>query len=281
MTTRISVTELDNWVDCHRKWYLSNKMGYRPKPEEVGVSPTLSGSAIHFGIEAGLGRPKNAEPYTYALEAATTFLEAHGEGSERYRRGVHAALLGVPKEYWSASHMSEDKMVLEYVIPNGEIINMVGVPDIWFYDGAGAIIIVDMKSTSKEESDRAMTYQLWNMQPHFYAVLLEDYLRHEGIEVPPIYVKHDILSTRGKHFYGEPQLTTKGHRQRMRDRMLLLAGQIAEAHKHEHSVFESGKLSYMCKMCDFADVDALALTGRDPQGILDEQYTTREERGGR
>jgi hypothetical protein len=276
---RVSVTELDNYGDCSMKWYYANKLGLRPKAEEAGVSYTLSGSAIHFGLEAGLMRsPKSLNPTTVALSAAMAYLESHGAGSERYRKGAEKALLGVPQKYWDTEEfMSEDKLEILYHY-EGYDITMVGIPDIWFYDGDGALVIVDAKSSGKDEADRAMAYQMWNMQPHYYAVLLEDYLLGKGLDVPPILVKHDILSTRGKHFYGAPLLVGKKHREKMRQRMLKRAGEIAVLHGEEMNVFTHGKLSYMCKMCDFADLDTLALTGRDIQSMVEEQYTTREQR---
>lgn len=279
--TRVSVTELDQWQVCRMKWYYAQRLGLRPRPEEAGVSPTLSGSAIHFGLEAGLGRVAGANPMVAALEGAFTYLEAHGVGGARYKKGVQAALLGVPEEYWTnTAHVAEEKLEVDY---DGEVIGwsdvtMVGKPDIYFYND-NSITIVDAKSSSKDEADRALAYQQWNMQPHYYAVLLEDHFLANNWEVPPIYIKHTILSTRGKHFYGAPYLVGVKHRIKIRERMLKLASEIAmEGHGRPLDVFTDGRIEYMCKMCDFESLDALALTGRDTESMIEEMYTTREQR---
>ena len=276
--TRVSITELEQFVTCRMEWYYAQKLGLRPKPEEKTVSPTLSGSAIHFGLEAGMNRGRGENPVVVALNAATTFLEAHGEGAGRYMKGAQQALLGVPENYWeSENHVSEQKIEVDYEAPNGCLVQVVGKPDIWFHDENG-IVIVDAKSSGKDEHERALAYQQWNLQVHYYSVLLEDWLTEQGKVVPPIYVKHTVLSTRGKHFYGQPYLMGKNHREKIRQRMLRIAGEIASVHDQEMDVFTDGRIEYMCKGCDFAELDTLALTGRPIDSMIKEYFTTREDR---
>ncbi len=278
---RISVTAIDQWVDCKMKYHYAQELGLRPRPEEEEVSPTLSGSAIHFGVEAGMNCDPEENPVIVAHEAALTYLYAHEGNVQRYEKGVKTALLGVPQEYWeSGHHVSEDKLEVDYGVQTNVTVDpvavtIVGKPDIYFYDGQ-SLVIVDLKSSGSDEAQRALRYQQWNMQVWYYAALLEDWLHSQGKNIPPIYVKHTILSTRGKHFHGQPYLLGGKGRDNARTRLLRVAQEIVE--QGDYNVFLDGKLNYMCSMCDFAEVDALALTGRDPGSMIAEKFTTREER---
>ena len=99
---RVSVTELETWMECKVKWYYSWRLGLRPvKDEDDGVSPLISGRAVDFGVQAGLLRADStADALIIALDAARLYLDQHGESAAKYMRGVEAAISGMPEAAW-------------------------------------------------------------------------------------------------------------------------------------------------------------------------------------
>lgn len=261
----IRVTGLLTWQECRYRYRLSQSL--RRKPHEgSGLSPQMSGSAIHFGIEAGLAAEAGRDRRAVAHEAANTYLDRFG--ADRYRNGVHTALDGVPEEVWAATNpQSEQRITVEY----GDF-TLTGKPDYWTYE-PDAIIITDFKSTSKDEQDRLDRLQLFNMQPRFYAVLLATWLMLNGHKPPPFYTRHLVLSTRGKHLLGAPWLLTDEVFEASHQMMLRLAHEIAAAGV---TSFIDATVSSSCAWCEFQDLCTGHLTGADVGSIIKEQYTEEE-----
>lgn len=267
------VTELDTWQECKYKHQLDRVERLEPVPvPDAPPSPMLSGKAIHFGIEAGLLASATKEDgfvidrQAAAIHAAHLYLDE--SGGERFKKGAEAAIRGVPQEIWDAAlPQSETRLSVTY----GDV-TIVGRPDHWVY-APDAITVTDWKSTSKDESDRLERYELFNTQLKFYAVLLADHLRAEGHDTPPLYTRHLVLSTRGKHAYGSPKLLSREVETWARMRMLEVAYEIVEDRPvgFGYAWPDTG-----CGWCDFNPICIGHLTGADVLYIIKTQFRKRE-----
>jgi hypothetical protein len=266
---RVTVSELEQWVECPLKWYYSHVRRLRAKPDPEAFNPGASGTAIHKGVEAGLLRAPGTQPRRVAMDAIQTYLEVSGGG--RYLRGAEAAISGVPDELWNReAPQAEDQLEVEYPLGEEKLL-VVGRPDLWYRDG-DSLVIVDFKSTAKDEHDRLLTYQTWNMQVRYYAVMLHDTLAR-GM---PVYTRHVVLSTRGKHAVGAPYLVSPGMLNETRDRMLELALAISNRPTDEGLV-RIAHYSRACPIiCDYAPIDEIRLTGGNVESIIEEQYERRD-----
>ena len=275
---RVSVTELDTWLECKVKWYYSWKLGLRPvADEEDGVSPLISGRTVDFGVQAGLLREPGQDALSVAFRAAALYLAQHGEKATKYIRGVEAAISGMPQAMWDVvSPQSQHKME----IPWGPV-TFVGKPDLWYMTENG-IYIVDFKSTSKDEWERLLLMQTTNLQPQIYAVLLNEWLLNQGKTVPPLYATHLVLSTRGKHAYGVPRLVSPEHISALSGRidsvvaeMVRMADPLAAMSPVER-LYNHGRISYACRGCDFFAIDEGGLTGADMSDIIATRFEGRK-----
>ena len=268
MKPTIRVTSLSTWQECRYKYHLSAS-GLRPRPgDSSGLSPQLSGTAIHFGIEAGLLWHRDEavnvtiDRRATAHKAADTYLDRLG--GDRYRQGVHTAIDGVPTEVWETINpQSEQRYSIEY-----DTFILTGKPDLWTYS-EDAIIITDFKSTSKDEQDRLQKLQLFNMQPRYYGVLLTAWLVSQGREPPPVYTRHLVLSTRGKHAYGQPQLLSEHGWRQAQDMMLRIGREIAASGEIS---FLDATVSGSCAWCEYQDLCTGHLTDADIPSIMEERY---------
>lgn len=258
----IRVTSLSTWQECRYKHHLS-RGGWRLRPTaSSGLSPQMSGTAIHFGIEAGLLAAPGRNRVAVAVESANAYLDHLG--GDRYRQGVYTALQGVPQEVWdTVNPQSEQRITVEY-----DLFFLTGKPDLWTYT-QDAIIITDFKSTSKDEQDRLEKMQLFNMQPRYYGVLLTAWLVSQGREPPPVYTRHLVLSTRGKHVYGVPQLLSEAGQRRTQDMMLKIGHEIAAA---KDISFLDATVSASCTWCEYQDLCVSHLTDGDISDTLESQY---------
>ena len=262
----IRVTSLLTWHECKYKYYLSSQ-GWRLKPGDgSGLSPQVSGSAVHFGIEAGLLNTSGRNKLSVAIEAADAYIARLGAG--RYSQGVHTAIQGVPPEIWETHNpQAEQRVSVEY-----DKFILTGKPDLWTYE-PDAIVITDFKSTSKDEGSRLEKLQLFNMQVRYYGVLLTAWLISKGHEPPPVYTRHIVLSTRGKHVYGVPQLMTNDLFQKSAAMMMLAADDITYS---ERISFLEANVSPACSWCEFQDICVGHLTGSDTDDIMRERYRKDE-----
>lgn len=263
----IRVTSLSTWQECRYKYHLSTT-GLRLKPGEgSGLSPQTSGTAIHFGIEAGLLAAAESDRRAVAVQAADTYINRLG--GDRYRQGVYTAIQGVPQEVWdTVNPQSEQRITVEY-----DTFILTGKPDLWTYS-EDAIVITDFKSTSKDEQDRLQNMQLFNMQPRYYGVLLTAWLVGQGREPPPVYTRHLVLSTRGKHVYGAPQLMSVDLWQKSASMMMLAAEDIAASGRIG---FLEASVSPSCAWCDYQDICVSHLTGADVSATIESEYRRTDE----
>jgi hypothetical protein len=272
----ISVTELDDFQRCPLHWYYRTRRGLKPIPEEVGgVNPMLSGSAIHFGLEAGLNTEGTADKKRLAgLQAAALYLETHGDESGRLKRGVEAALNAAPGYVWETENpVTEARTFLSYQ-EGDDLITLTGKPDVWSYDG-NRILIEDYKSTSKDEWKKLEEYEAWNMQPRYYGVLLSKWLTLEkNLEyVPPVFTRHVVLSTRGRTAVGQPKLLTQDVYDEAEKRMLWQAREVVQrGHQSTPSLWKDAKVNPLCSWCEYAPIDLVALTGGDPESVISDAY---------
>lgn len=260
---------MSTWLRCRYAHTLRYVEELQPKAEGQPIAtPLTSGSAIHFGIEAALLKGTGLPG---ARLAADQYLNNRGESGERFRRGVHTALEGVPAEVWTA-HIPQVEDELSYVYQPGDI-KILGKPDLWEYDENG-IYITDYKSTSKDETDRLERYEMWNVNTPFYGVLLSDYLGSEKGFDPPVYVRHIVLSTRGRPAIAQFKPLTRRKIRLMRTMMLGTATQILT----ERGVdFTGAHPDIFCDGCDFAPVCRGHLTNADVDGILKESFEPRKQ----
>lgn len=263
MPTRIRVTELDDWQTCRLAWWYKWRAGLRPV-KEAASSPAMSGRAVHFGIEAGLLKRTGPDG---AVQAATMFLESKGEGSARFAVGVETAIRGVPDYIWKLPlPQSEDEV--EALSIDGDVV-FVGRPDVWWVDEDG-LTVVDFKSTSSDEMNKQARYQMWNLQPRYYAVMLK-----EAGRVPqdlPVYIHQMVLSTRGKHAIGVPWLVPE----RLLDQAWGRMHDASRVIRHATTVtIAQAHLGAHCEWCDYAPIDEAILTGGDAEWVEKQQYTKR------
>ena len=245
---RVRVTEIGVLQACRLKWeYKYIKKLKRPE-SAMSAGRMAQGTAIHHGIEVGM--LTGADP----VEAALAKLEELTGRPERFTTGVRTAIAGVPKSMWQAPRPQvEDFLEVTYYEGNGVII--AGRPDFWLVTPEGDIEITDFKSTSSDEGSRLEAYEVFDWALLYYGVLVHDLLALEGHEPPPIYTRHIVLSTRGKHAIGAPKLLAGRRLTQVREHMVALA-------------LEVGTLPIIptwspigCKWCEFADLDILRATG--------------------
>ena len=278
---RVSVTEVAVWRECrwrHEQHY-EQRLQLIPDPER-DTNYLASGSAIHFGIAYGLHQGKG-DPVGAAVNAARAYLESHVGETARLLPGVERAIEGVPQEVWdTVSPQTEGELVQEYWrwevdtdISNS--VTIVGVPDLWYWKEGEGIFITDYKSTSKDEQDRLEKYELWNMQLPFYGVLVTDYWAAKLDLYPPIYLRHLVLSTRGKHAVGSYKLLTTARTKQAREMMVGAAFEIVGA--REQSFLDAAP-SFGCSFCDYERLCTAHITGADVAGVRKESYRLRERR---
>lgn len=244
----ISITELEDWQQCSLLHHFKYGLRLRPPTDEINYI-MLSGRAIHFGVESAILRGRDT-----AVDAATTFLAQYGDVGERFINGVQTALAGIPDWVFEVpTPQVEAPIEVEY-----QDVIVRGRPDLWWYDG-DSIHIVDFKSTSKDEVDKLARYQMWNMQPRRYGVLVRDSLNRPF----PVYTRHIMLSTRGKHIEGRPLLLTEPLLVKVQREMQIIAWQIAvqgtEAPPHYGS---------HCGFCDYNTICEVQLTGGNIDDII-------------
>ena len=257
---RVSITEMGVWQRCHLQWHYQYRL--RLKSKTAVLNPyMLSGSAVHFGIEAGLLLGPQA-----AEDAAVTYLKAEvGDKGERYVKGVSHALKGIPEWAWRvASPQSEMKLTIEV----GQV-TIVGKPDLWWVDDDG-LHVVEFKSTSKNPSEKLREYERWNQQPWRYAVLLRAFL--PGLRDIQTGVKHVVLSTNEESVEGEEIPCTPARLRLVEETMVQLAQEVGI--EPIVGVFEP----FICEGCNFADLDEVLLTGGDWRDKIAREFVERERK---
>jgi hypothetical protein len=63
-----------------------------------------------------------------------------------------------------------------------------------------------------------------------------------------------------------------------RQRMLAAATPIVRNWDVDMNLWQHGNLGWRCPSCDYGPLHEVELTGGDVQSIIDEQYSTREQR---
>lgn len=273
MKDRISVSELLDWQRCRLLWYYKYARRLQTKPDDNKTTPQRSGQAIHFGIESGMLAPTGADKLSTALSAARLYLEEYGAyDSGRFWNGVESGIRGVPVDFWEAERPQvEDTLTVTYDI-SGSPVTVVGRPDHWLYSN-DAIVITDYKSTSKDEAGLLTKLEIWNMQVRYYAVLIHDWLVSLNKHVPPVYTRHMILSTRGKHAYGCPKLLSPSDMNFSRKSMQDTAEAIMRGSTGDLS---DGSYMMSCEWCDFGPIDIVGLTGGNRESIIEAEYQERK-----
>lgn len=206
--TPIRITELADYANDRRTWYYKWVLRLRAKDARRETAPLISGTAIHFGIEAALLRADPAiDPHSVSRAAAYLKLGAElGEGGEKYKPGVDRALSGVPERLFD---LPLPQTEMELRIPRPDLgVEFVGRPDVWFRTEDG-VEIYEFKTSSSDEAVKHERYEKWSMQARYLAVLLDWQFRLQGEPTPPIYISYIMLSTRGKHVIGRLKLVTR------------------------------------------------------------------------
>lgn len=253
---RVSVTELEVWQQCRLKWEYKYRRKLRPRPSAT-PSPLISGSAVHFGVEAGLAGQD-------AAASALVALRRYGEETAaKYERGVLTALGGVPEWVWGVK-LPQTEMKLEVVY--GEEVTVVGKPDLWYLDDEG-IHVVEFKTSGTDERARLERYETWNPQPLRYLALLSRVLPLSY----PTYSRHILLSTRGRHAVGEEELVSKERLVEVEREMVEIACEVGMLPLSPHW------LGGGCDWCEFRSVDEVRFKGKGAAAAI-EQELEKEER---
>ncbi|HHT9130868.1 MAG TPA: PD-(D/E)XK nuclease family protein [Candidatus Tripitaka californicus] len=269
---RVSVTEIAVWRECRwrHELHYEQRLQLIPDPERDN-NYLVSGSAVHFGIEYGI----HSGGIEAAITAARTYLESHAGETARLMPGVERAILGVPAELWTIPLPQTEGVVEVRYNQEADPFTVVGIPDHWYWKEEEGVFITDYKSTSKDEIDRLDRYEVWNLQLPFYGVLINDWWEGRGRgAAPPVYLRHAVLSTRGKHAIGAYKLLTLQRLRLARNVMLRAAYEIVES--REQSFLDAAP-SGGCAFCDYEHLCTAYLTGADVRGVCRERYGVREE----
>lgn len=251
---RVSVTELQTWLECQLKWEYKHRERLRHiKPSQ----PMLTGQAVHFGVEAGLALGK-----AQAVESALVYLRKSGQ-EEKSGKQVVKALEGIPEWVWEIPlPQSETKLEVQF-----EKVVVVGKPDLWYVDGDG-IKVVEFKSSGSKELERLERYERWNTQPLWYLALLKASLNHDL----PCYSQHILLSTRGKHVVGRERFVSDEAVRRAGHQMVAISERVGVDEILPH---ESGS----CDFCEFHEICEMRLTGGDFRSKIEQEFKSGRKGG--
>ena len=261
---RVRVTELECWQQCAWKWYYRYVLKLERPPLSMmeNSSPLVTGLATHFGIEAGLlGQD--------AVESAWLKIDTElGERGKRFKPGVEKAINAVPAYVWERERPQvEGQIDIQYGEGEGAV-TISGKPDVWFMDDGG-VEIIDFKTTSKKPSEVIASYEMWNQQIRYYAVLINDWLWMKGATQKPVYTKHIALTTKGDCVEGKPKMLSRKQIKLHREHMVKIAQSVPSQDvklSDLQPAFSSRPVH--CGSCEYQMIDELYLTHGDHESAI-------------
>ena len=255
MGIRISVSEIMDWESCAWLWdykYQRKVRVQRELDESEDMAFTVSGSAIHFGVEwmlSGVASGTHEQLLDEGVKAGYAYLDRFDGRAARLKPGVARAISAFPPGLLEKRPVTEARY--------SEVVEEFDVqwrPDLWWFED-GVIHVMDVKSTSKDPNQQLEFYGVFDTKTRYYAWLLHRQLSRLEVVVPPIFISHLILTTKGKVVRGSPQLVGLGEISRLEERFL---GKARLVRTHDYPTE-----GYRCQSCEFKDVCAIRLTGGD------------------
>ena len=273
-----SPSELILADDCSRARNL--KYGRRLRPAQDKRSPTLaSGTAVHYAVELicrnyGGIQPDEADLVALGEECLADEFRNDDDGGtanvKKFLPGVTRALSRIPKWLWAGDWLPERDLVGYFDSVNKFdepwlTVELHGRPDLYriINDEAPTVEIIDVKTTETDP----LQFLLWSPQLRMYAAMLaQTYPEHL------IVYRYVCVPTGVKSVVAEAPafiFTPESHEKTVTDiiDMSLKLGSV-----------DRPRYSRRCSWGEFAPICTASITGADPEGIIEELYTVREER---
>jgi hypothetical protein len=285
-----SPSELTMNDDCSLARDYRYVRGLRPREEKR--SPTLaSGTAVHYAVEHFTRNypqtvPDDDDVEALALECLRAeFMGDDDEGEKNVKKftaGVKRAVGRIPEWVWKAEWVPERDVSATFYFPCTNFgadkmefancpqcleVELHGRPDLyrtWMTEEDVPVLeIVDVKTTETDP----LSFVLWTPQLRMYAAMLFD-------EVPGAVIQYRYVCTPTAASAKPPVppaviFTSQSHARTVSEIGMYAKKLLVEAEP---------RYSRRCDWCDYKKACAIHITGGDVEGILKEEYSTREER---
>ena len=260
---RVTVTELDQWQDCHTKWFFRHRDKLTPtKGESMGNR--AYGSLAHKGAEPRLllGRD-DYEP------AVRTYAGVIG-ADEKAIQSALSAVRAIPQWVWKLERPQVETEIELEVDPNTVL---VGHPDVWGFTGENEILVIDFKTTSESPKARLNKIYAHEVQLKRYASMLYTLMQqgHFGppIKQPIVGYQYIVTNYKGHHEVGGLNFLN----QKIVDHVLGQAFSIARQIGWDQ---EGDNYGPLCGWCEYWPICEASLTGGDPADIIDTDFVVKE-----
>ena len=267
---RVTVTELDQWQDCHTKWgYKYSDRLVPAKGESMGNR--AYGTLAHKGAEVRLLLGSDA------CEPAVRLLAAQIGADEKAIQSALNAVGGIPQWVWELQRPQvETEIELEVGneegVPGPDKI-LVGHPDVWGFTGENEILVIDFKTTSESPKARLNKIYAHEEQLKRYAAMLYQLLRmgHFGpsIKQPIVGYQYIVIDYKGHHAVGGLNFLN----QKIVDYVLAHAFSIARQIGWD---WEGENYGPLCGWCEYWPICEAWLTGGSAGDIIETDFLKRE-----
>lgn len=278
---RVSVTELIDWQDCHRKWAFRHDRRLEPIERPANLA---TGTVVHETIGAMLKMIDSGTSSDAAMAHGITFLAKRSLQREfyasddaeakvaKYLPGVQRALEKCPPWLLTPGWSIEDTLGISIRLMKGgglASIELVGRPDLYRLSDDGSVVdLVEVKTTDNDPLD----YLLWNPQHRYYAAMLQ-------VKYPKAVVRfrYLCLPTQGRFKDHTPWLLTA---QALANSMAVLQARCwSWASSSPWTAMLEPNEAARCKWCDFKDVCASDITGGSMEAVLTDRFRSRAKAG--
>lgn len=275
----VSVTELIDFGDCHRKWALRHSRRLQPKNRPPNLA---SGTVVHGTIGEALAQTGRGPWLDEVAEERLLEEFKHSENQaelvKKYLAGVQRALAKCPS--WVFEHRDwriEDRLTM--LVPTAAsvidgltgaglgAVELVGRPDLYRRTDDG-FELVEIKTTENDPLD----YLLWNPQHRYYCAMLQ--AAHPQALITFRYL---CLPTQGKLKEHSPWVFTGRAYQNTMVDLQHRCRDWAAAIGQQNAINEPNE-GWRCKSCDFSAVCAVYITGGSMESVIAEQFTVRPHR---
>jgi RecB family exonuclease len=268
---RITVTELDQWQDCHAKWFFKYFHRYTPtKGESMGNR--AYGTLAHKGAEVRLllGRDD--------YEPAVRLLADRIGADEKAIQSALGAVRGIPQWVWKLQRPQVETEIELHVpneegVPGADNITLVGHPDVWGFTGENEILVIDFKTTSESPKARLNKIYAYEVQLKRYASMLYTLMQqgHFGppIQNPIVGYQYIVVNYKGYHEVGGLNFLN----QKIVDHVLGQAFSIARQIGWDQEGENYGPL---CGWCEYWPICEAGLTGGNQDDIIDTDFVVKE-----
>ena len=274
----VSVTELIDFQDCHRKWALRHQMRLQPKKRPPNLA---SGTVVHEAIGLtlaskeylGVGHVPYMLPEKLLLQEFKTDEDSGLANSKKYLPGVKHALEQCPDWLWESVWHVESPLSMPVPVPGlSEELTLVGRPDLYreltTSEGDPVIELVEIKTTNNDPLD----YLLWNAQHRYYATMLQ-----RGNPAALVRFRYLCLPTQGKAKDHSPWVLT--HRMYERTVEVLTRRCIAWSGANKEAALNEPNEANRCKWCDFNPICSTEIIGGSMESAIAADFNKRPKRG--